>query len=159
MPEEVTYTLSEMYANSSDAPELELKVKVLNINLGMNESLMHSCKMLSDYSIFVAKVREYSQTQSLNKAVPLAIDYCISHDVLKDFLIRERKAVTMYSLYEYNKSGHMKVIKEEAFEEGSSKERTRIVTSLLDKGKSPEDISSSCDIPLDIVLAIKKSMK
>ncbi len=183
MPEEVTYTLSEMYANSSDAPELELKVKVLNINLGMNESLMHSCKMLSDYSIFVAKVREYSQTQSLNKAVPLAIDYCISHDVLKDFLIRERKAVTMYSLYEYNKAGHMKVIKEEAFEkgheegfgegleeglekglekgleEGSSKERTRIVTSMLDKGKSPEEISSSCDIPLDTVLAIKKSMK
>ena len=152
-----------MYANSSDAPELELKVKVLNINLGMNESLMHSCKMLSDYSIFVAKVREYSQTQSLNKAVPLAIDYCISHDVLKDFLIRERKAVTMYSLYEYNKAGHMKVIKEEAFEEGfdegSSKERTRIVTSMLDKGKSPEEISSSCDIPLDTVLAIKNSIK
>ncbi len=105
--------------------------------------------------------------QSLNKAVPLAIDYCISHDVLKDFLIRERKAVTMYSLYEYNKAGHMKVIKEEAFEkgynegfnEGYSKECTRIVTAMLNKGISPEEISSSCDIPLDTVLAIKNSVK
>ena len=65
----------------------------------------------------------------------------------------------MYSLYEYNRAGHMKVIKEEAFEEGSLKERTRIVTSMLDKGKSPEDISSSCDIPLDTVIAIKNSVK
>jgi hypothetical protein len=81
----------------------------------------------------------------------------------------------MYSLYEYNKAGHMKVIKEEAFEkghdegfdegfgegfgEGYENATSHIVASLLNKGKSPEDISSSCDIPLDTVLAIKKSMK
>nr|WP_297708386.1 hypothetical protein [uncultured Butyrivibrio sp.] len=118
MPEEMTYNLSEMYEDCSEEPALELKVKVLNINQGMNESLMHSCKKLSDYSIYVAKVREFSATQSLNKAIASAIDYCISHDILKDFLLRERKAVIMYSLYEYNKAGHMKVIKDEALEQG-----------------------------------------
>ena len=66
----------------------------------------------------LAKVCEFSKNESLNKAVPKAVDYCIEHDILKDFLLRERKAVIMYSLYEYNKTGHMKAIKEEAFEDG-----------------------------------------
>jgi hypothetical protein len=79
---------------------------------------MQSCKKLNDYSIYVAKVREYSQTQPINRAVANAIDYCISHDILRDFLTKERKAVTMYSLYEYNQAGHMKVIQEEAFSNG-----------------------------------------
>ena len=33
-------------------------------------------------------------------------------------MLRERKAVTMYSLYEYNQAGHMKVVREEGFEDG-----------------------------------------
>ena len=107
-----------MYEDCSESPDLELTIKVLNINHGMNDALMKSCKKLNDYSIYVAKVREYSQTQPINRAVANAIDYCISHDILRDFLTKERKAVTMYSLYEYNQAGHMKVIQEEAFSNG-----------------------------------------
>jgi hypothetical protein len=65
----------------------------------------------------------------------------------------------------------MKAIKEDAFEEGYnegfnkgfnegySKECTRIITAMLNKGISPDEISSSCDIPLDTVIAIKNSVK
>ena len=35
--------------------------------------------------------------------------------------MRERKAVFMYSLYEYNQEGHMKVVRQEGIEEGIEK--------------------------------------
>ncbi len=98
-------------------------------------------------------VREYSKPQSLTKAVASAIDYCIAHDILRDFLIRERKAVTMYSLYEYNKAGHMKVIREEGREE----ERARIISSMLSKGKTSEEIAELCDCSEDEVKAIARN--
>ena len=63
-PEETSYKLSEMYEGRSANPELELTVKVLNINQGMNKSLMQSCVELNGYSIYVAKVREFSQTMN-----------------------------------------------------------------------------------------------
>ncbi len=165
-PETTNYKLSDMYLSHSLQPELELIVTVFNINPGMNSSLMQSCKKLNEYSIFVAKVREYSENMALNKAIPKAIDYCISNDILKDFLIRERKAVTMYSLYEYNQTSHLKTIREEALEDGiaigkkqgisigSNKERTRTIKSMHSKGKSPEEIADLCGYSIDEVNAV-----
>ena len=119
LPEEMTYKLSEMYEEKTDIPELELTIKVLNINFGMNESLMRGCKILNDYSIFVSKEREfYRESGSHEKAIKQAIDYCIENDILKDFLVKEGRAVYMYSLSEYNQTAHLKAVKEESFEDG-----------------------------------------
>lgn len=119
LPEEMTYKLSEMYEQKTDNPELELTIKVLNINHGMNQSLMRGCKMLNDYSIYVSKEREfYEEYGSHEKAVIRAIDYCIENDVLRDFLLKERKAVYMYSLSEYNQTAHLKAVRQESFEDG-----------------------------------------
>ena len=48
----------------------------------------------------------------MSKAIPKAIDYCIEHDILRDFLIKERKTIIMYSLFEYDQAEHMKDIAE-----------------------------------------------
>ena len=91
----------------------------MNINHGMNQSLMRGCKMLNDYSIYVSKEREfYEEYGSHERAVIRAIDYCIENDVLKDFLLKERKAVYMYSLSEYNQTAHLKAVRQESFEDG-----------------------------------------
>ena len=118
LPEEVTYKLSDMYENASDNPELELTVRIININQGMNSALMKSCPNLSGYSTFVAKIREYNELYSLPVAVRMAVDFCIDHDILKDFFIKERKAVYMFSLFEYNQRKHMKYLEKEAREIG-----------------------------------------
>ncbi|WP_051151058.1 hypothetical protein [Butyrivibrio sp. VCB2006] len=158
MPEEMTYRLSELYESCSDSPDLELTVKVLNINHGMNNDLMHSCQKLNEYSLYVAKVREYSQTLSLTQAVQRAIDYCIDHDILKDFLIKERKAVIMYSLYEYNKAGHMKAIKEESFEQGRSEGREEVRDELTPIIEEKDAVIASKDATIadkDATIATK----
>ena len=118
LPERTTYRLSDMYEDCSDDPSLELAVTVLNINQGMNDSLMKSCRILHEYSLYVSLVRQYSERMPLTKAVTSAIDYCIAHDILRDFLLKERKAVAMYSLYEYNQAGHMKVVRDEGVQQG-----------------------------------------
>ena len=46
-------------------------------------------------------------------AVTHAIDYCIKHNILRDFFQKERKAITMVSLYEYDQAGHMELVREE----------------------------------------------
>ena len=158
LPEEITYKLSDMYENCSENTELELTVKIININLGMNDSLMQHCKNLCGYSTFVAKVREYNISHPLHIAVRMAIDFCIDHDILKDFFIKERKAVYMYSLFEYNKKGHMRVVREEALEEGRDIERTRIIESMSSKGMSPEEIANLCDWSVDEVKKIIKEI-
>ena len=56
LEDEKEYKLSDLFENSTDSPELELVVKVLNINEGHNKVLLDACESLRDYSIFVSKV-------------------------------------------------------------------------------------------------------
>lgn len=73
---------------------LELFVKVLNINDGMNENVLNGCKTLKDYVILISKIREnYNEIGDLAKAIHKAVDYCIDTDHLRSFLIRNRAEV------------------------------------------------------------------
>ena len=73
---------------------LELFVKVLNINDGMNENVLNGCKTLKDYVILISKIREnYNEIGDLAKAIHKAVDYCIDADHLRSFLIRNRAEV------------------------------------------------------------------
>ncbi len=73
LPEKMTYKLSDMYEDCSDDSALELTVNVLNINSGMNESLMKSCKILHDYSLYVSLVRQYARRCLLPKLLPVLL--------------------------------------------------------------------------------------
>jgi hypothetical protein len=43
--------LSDAYEQKVEEPELELKVTMLNINIGHNAELLEKCKTLKDYSV------------------------------------------------------------------------------------------------------------
>ncbi|SFB82270.1 hypothetical protein SAMN02910398_00750 [Butyrivibrio sp. YAB3001] len=68
----------------------------------------------------------------------------------------------MYSLYEYNEAGHMKVIKEEALSEGiaigeergEERYKARIISSMSKNGMTPDEIAKLCDCSLDEILAV-----
>jgi hypothetical protein len=59
LPESYTLRLSDSFPQTDQEPQVELIVKVLNINPGYNEDLKKNCPILNDYMIFVEKVREY----------------------------------------------------------------------------------------------------
>jgi len=93
-PEVEILKLSDAFENQEVEPCLELFVKVLNINNGMNENVLNSCKTLKDYVILISKIREnYNEIGDLAKAIHKAVDYCIDADHLRSFLIRNRAEV------------------------------------------------------------------
>ena len=56
-PEETILRLSDALPEGSD-PDIEVKVRMININYGQNEELFKKCKPLAEYSWFVHEVRE-----------------------------------------------------------------------------------------------------
>lgn len=71
-------------------PNLEVIVKMKNINMGNSRELFEKCRPMRDYMIFVDKVRRYSQEQPLEDAVERTIRECMEEDVMADFLKRNR---------------------------------------------------------------------
>lgn len=69
MEEEGELRLSDAFVKKQENPNLEVIVKVKNINMGNSQELFEKCKPMRDYMIFVDKVRKYSQEQTLEDAV------------------------------------------------------------------------------------------
>ena len=110
--------LSDAYLTSQDAPDLELKVTMLNVNAGHNRELMEQCRTLKEYSQYVERVRKYAAQMELNEAVELAITECIREGILSDFLSRNRAEVLKVSIFEYDQEVEEKKLREAEFEYG-----------------------------------------
>ena len=115
--------LSDMYEISADNPELELKVRVININEDVH--ILNKCKTLRDYMTFVNKVRFKMGVEGddVRIAVTEAIDECIDEDILVDFFEQHREEVVEVSIYDYDEEKVRKILAEEAKEEGREKGR------------------------------------
>ena len=89
------------------SPNLELKVRVLNINQGYNAKLLEKCRVLDEYSRFVDIVEKYVESETdIDKAVRKAVNYCIDNRVLVRFLKKNRDRVismliSNYTSYDY----------------------------------------------------------
>lgn len=155
LPESMELKLSDAFESATDdSPSLELKVQVLNINPGNNEELKAKCPVLGEYVLYVEKVRSYVRTMPLEEAVEKAITDCISENILREFLSRQRAEVFKMSIYEYDEERELKLMladerelgREEGIEQGiekgiaAEKENTvRIVMSLsLEMGNTKE---------------------
>ena len=112
------HRLSSAFENLSGEPKLELIVTVLNINEGHNALLMEHCQTLKEYSQYVAKVRKYASSMSLNEAVEHAVDECIKENILADFLRKNRAEVISMSIFEYDKEEEEKKLRKAEYEAG-----------------------------------------
>ena len=117
-PERRILRLSEAFEVPTDDPELELKVTILNINPEMNEDLKEKCPVLKQYTQYVEQVRHNSAGMPLEQAVEEAIEYCIRHDILKDFLLKQRAEVVKMSIFEYDEEREMELIRRDEREIG-----------------------------------------
>ena len=97
---------------------MELKVLVININEGYNQTLMESCRILKEYAQYVSKVRIYKKTLSLNEAVEKAVEECIQEGILRDFLLKHRAEVVAMSIFEYDREWEEELLRKEEFEAG-----------------------------------------
>ena len=110
--------LSESFENLSGKPKLELEVLTLNINEGHNEELMEQCETLREYAQYVHCVRKYAKELELNEAVKLAVDECISNNILSEFLRANKSEVISMSIFEYDKEEEERKLRKAEFEAG-----------------------------------------
>lgn len=150
MPERMEYRLSELFQKRMESPELELIVTVYNINPGMNETLLEGCQILKEYMLFTTKIRENRKVMELRDAVNKAVEDCIQEGILAEFLEAQRAEVVAMSIFEYDAEKHIRLEKEESYEEGKAEGKAESIICLLNqKGKlshkTEEKINSEKD--------------
>lgn len=142
--------LSESYENMSGEPNLELKVIILNINVGHNKKLMEECQTLREYAQYVAKVRRYSEEIELNTAVECAVSESIQEGILKEFLQKNRAEVIAMSIFEYNEEEEKRKLRKAEYEagmaEGVMKTKKETAISLAEMGLSVQQIAQGVKV-------------
>ncbi len=142
-PEKRILRLSEAFEVPTSDPELELKVTILNINPEMNEALKEKCPVLKQYTQYVEQIRCNSMNMSLEQAVEEAIEYCIRHNILKEFLSKQKAEVIKMSIFEYDEEREIELIRRDEREIGkeigqkigAGKERENTIKSIISFGK------------------------
>ena len=188
-PDEKIYKLSEMFENleslrpaekdflplglvEKDIPDLELVVRVININEGRNGMLAARCKKLAEYSAFVAKVRFFEkELGSREEAIKEAVRYCQRHDILKEFLELHAGEVLSMLMTEWNMDDALAVRYEEGhedgreegleegiekgrvegWEEGRVNEKIEIARNLLARGSTPEFVRDITSLDIETI--------
>ena len=173
--EEMVLKLSDMFNDSVSVvgieyePELELKVRVININPDCCEdlddgnlpdskvrkvpSILNKCHTLRDYMTFVNKVNEkkYSKNKDIRTAVTEAVDECIVNGILSDFFSEHREEVIDVSVYDYDEEGRMRVEREEGWLDGHGKGRKEgrkeghqeeLISQIIPKVQKGKDINT-----------------
>ncbi len=118
-PKEKILKLSDAFLVPQNPPELELNVKVININYEENHTIVQQCQHLKEYSYFISVVRTYlKKGLKLNDAIVNAVKTCINENVMKKFLEKNASEVVNMLFTEFDMDTAKKIWKEEAREEG-----------------------------------------
>ena len=91
-PSVETLRLSDAFIHKTDTPDLELVCTVYNINPEKNDELLKKCPVLAEYMQFIEKIRQNEKAGD-ERPIENAIDWCIEHDILREFLKEHRSEV------------------------------------------------------------------
>ena len=104
--------LSDSFPAGAD-PDIQVRVRMININYGHSDYVLEVCKPLKEYSWLMEEVRKNRQTTEIEEAVDLAIENMPQDFVTKPFLEAHRVEVKSMLLTEYNEAETMEMFKEE----------------------------------------------
>ena len=100
-PEKSTLRFSDAFMTLPEKPALELVVSVTNINYNKGSKILHTCKLLKEYTLFVEAVRRHTKLDSEN-GFKNAIKECIQNDILREYLQRKSREVMNMLIAEYD---------------------------------------------------------
>ena len=163
-----------------DAPEwaggfLELTVPVYNINEGCNDEIVEKSESLYGYVTFIAKVRRYSvMGYELEKAIELAVNDCVEHDILADFLLANASEVVNMLTVEFKMEEAVQVWREEGREEGRAEGREEgreegieegfekgefeAARKMLTHGMTLPEVAKILELPIDKLQTLGSNM-
>jgi len=128
--------LSDAFETKGQAVEsdIEVKVRMININYGQNRKLLGACRPLEEYAWLVKHIRENHEDMDIENAVDKAIDEMPADYVIRPFLIGNRAEVKGMCITEYNEAETLQMIREEGREEGREEERMELLSRMVRRG-------------------------
>ena len=127
--------LSDAFIQETETPQLELVVKVINLNSKGNDKLLKECPILKEYTDFVRIVKEYRAKYG-KEGYDKAIRYCIKHGILKDFIVENAKEIESMLVAEYDYDLDMQVQREESYNAGVAQGITQGMAQGISQGIS-----------------------
>ena len=162
VPGEKVLKLSDGYIVKTKDPMLELKVKMININLPAGHRLLRDCVPLYEYSWFIERVRTYvKEGEDRDSAVTLAVKDSVREGIFSDFVTKHGSEVENMLFTQFNMDDALEVRYEEGVEDGMERglkqgrkqgleqgrtqgERRLLIRQVcgkLQKGEKPEKIT------------------
>ena len=139
-PDRLELKLSDAFEIPDHSGSFEWTATMLNINKVHNSDIMNKCQALSQYSDFIAKVKEYNQTRPIKEAIDLAVEYAISNNYLDGFFKKHKEGIMLSCLTEFNEEVFRKGIREEGYVDGCSDTRKEDIIKAIQMLK---DLSAS----------------
>ena len=122
--DEVVLKLSDAFNEDHRVEaDIEVRVRMLNVNYGHNERLMEGCRPLMEYSWFVDRIREYQKENSLEESVKKAIENMPESFRIKSFLAVHMEEIKGMLDTEYNEAEVHEAFKAEGHAEGLAEGR------------------------------------
>ena len=161
-PEEMFLKLSDAFRQNRDEAvdsDIEVTVRMLNINYGNNKALMEACKPLMEYSWLVENIRQNNKVlKNVEKAVDKTLDEMPDDFVIKKFLLMNKAEVKGMFLTEYDEK---KILEQERQEgraegrqEGTEKANERVATDMLRENLPLQLIAKISKLSEDVIRGI-----
>ena len=168
-PEEQILRLSDAFGTEDG--DIEVRVRMLNINYGSNRKLMEACRVLNDYALLIDRIRGHQKAgKNLDKAVDAAIDEMPDDSLLTKFLLAHRAEVKGMYLTEYDEEKErLRAIREglnegraegriEGHKEGVNATNERVATDMLRKNLPLTLIEEISRLSEDVIYGIAKNI-
>ena len=114
-----TLKLSDAFHLNDGQTSLELEVTVIDVNYCDENEVLAKSTTLKGYSYLMDQIRiNKSKGYSRDKAISLAIDFCIRENILSEFLNQNYKEVAKMLNWQYDQEAEFRVIRQEGHAEG-----------------------------------------
>ena len=155
--------LSNAFEQKDGSGKFEWTADVININTGMNESLVKKCKPLYDYVKLVGRISaNQGNDMEIGRAVREAVEWACEQDLLDGFVREQKENIIGMCLTEFNEEIAIQNWREDGIIEGRAEgARQKAVEAALvaikEFGASPELAAEKMGAPLDLVLEALKA--
>lgn len=133
-PDQIMLRLSDSFPeNRRNEADIEVKVRMININPGKNVGMVSQCKPLKEYIWTVAAIRENKKTMDIEKAIDKTLDDMPDDFEIRPYLYANRVGVKKMLLTEYNETETLEMFKEEGREEGRAEGMEKGIVTGMDR--------------------------
>lgn len=153
------------------SPDIEVRVRMININYGHNKEILTACRPLREYAWFVEQVRKNhaaiksggGELVGISAAIDRAIDDMPDDFEIKKFIMANRAEVIDMCLTEYNESETLEMFRQEGrmegLQEGQMETWLLAIKNIMDStGWTADHIMEMLKIPQDQRAALYASL-